>query len=800
MAYTQLPQDLKDDGLFCLWRFKPSVFQVMKDGVNQKSFDDREEAERFSASVPGSKVEEHRSKVPYSPMGGNAKSNDRNTFGSFSFTLSKLSGYDGIGLGLFDGICGIDIDNCIDENGEISELATDIVEKVASYSELSPSGRGIHIYFRSDFSYDTKKYYQKTTKVEMYLAGQTSRFLTVTGDKYGDCDVLRKVPDEDIRYVLDKYMKRKPGSVVPVSDGIQAWLMRDDKLRTLWNSKAPGAGHDESNRDLALCSKLSWYVNGDKAKIDELFRQSPYYKSKDENHVKKWEVRQDYREMTLAKAASNVSTVAPSYGDAVDANQYTYDDTGNAHRFVDMFGKDILYCFEEKKWFVWNSKYWQADVMNSVKSLVENMTQVMTDEAFAEYRKALNGSNDEKNAKSEFDMKMKNIHALRQKKGKENCLSEAQHLRPAVKDDFDRDPWKICCQNAIYDLRTGQPEPFDRSKMMTMVTAYPADMDHEPKMFIDFLHQILVGHEENYDYIHRLLGYAITGSMREDQVYFLYGNGNDGKSLLLDVVGTVIGEYAATAKTDLICANKYASSKQSETQLAQLWRKRFVTIEETDKNDRLAEKMVKTMASSAGRIVARHLYAEEFSYHFTGKIIAATNYKPYVTGTDKGIWRRIVAIPFDLSLPEGKEDKDLKDKLLKEAPQILGWLIKGAVEYCNKGLEKTESIKAFTDEYRVEQDVLAQWIREKCDTTDKNCHTSSMELYREYMIWRSNNGMQETTSTMFGRDMGKKFSKAIVDHVTVYFGIKIRQGTPDLSKSDLVKKVQEARERKGASA
>lgn len=785
MAYTDLPSKLKEDGLFCLWRFKPSVFQVMEGRKNLKSFDSEQEAHEFSLAHKGTIVEEHRSKVPYSPNGGMARSNDRNTFSSFTFTLSRLAGFDGIGIGMFDGFGGIDIDRCIDENGVLSDEADDILSHIDSYVEFSPSGRGLHIYFRTSFKYDTTKYYQKTDKVEMYLSGQTYRFLTVTGHPFGTPKEIREVPDSELQYVLDTYMKKSTSLPKELpQEGISQWLVADAKLHDLWYSKAPGAGADESNRDLALCSKLAWYTNGDKSEMDRLFRLSPYFRSKDKAHVEKWCHRTDYREMTLAKASTNVFT--GSVGTNVK-HTYTLDDTGNARLFADTYKNDVIYCAEAKKWLVWNGKYWQFDVTGSVKTLVESMTEDMRRETQEKFTQSPVGDS---SAKETYDAEMKNVKYLRSKRGKENCLSEAQHLMPCVKDDLDRDEWLICAQDGVYNLKTGEKMPHRRSYLMTQTTAYPVDMEHEPVKFIAFLKQILVGHEENYDYIHRLFGYAMTGSTREDQIYMLFGNGNDGKSLLLDIIGTVMGDYATTAKTDLICVNKYATSKQTETQLAVLWKKRFVTLEELDKDDRLSEKTVKTLASSAGKIVARHLYEEEFNYRFIGKLIIATNYKPEIRGTDKGIWRRIVTIPFGLSLKEDQVDKDLKSKLMTEAPQILGWLVKGAVEYLKEGLKKTESIKRTTEEYKVDMDTISQWVQERCETND-DAYSKSSDLFEDFAEWRKTNHLYDMSMTAFGREMSKKFKKSIVDHVVVYYGLKIRNTVPDMTKARFVRELDD---------
>ena len=153
MMLPALPGELTKDGLFCCWRYED------RDG--------------------------RKTKVPYCPITGRAaKSNDRNSFVSYKM-LSSAAAYDGIGIGIFNGICAIDLDDCVSDSGYYSETASEIVALMHSYTEYSPSGNGLHILFRAEgFQYDKKRYYimNHQTGIEVYVAGATSKYVTVTGN------------------------------------------------------------------------------------------------------------------------------------------------------------------------------------------------------------------------------------------------------------------------------------------------------------------------------------------------------------------------------------------------------------------------------------------------------------------------------------------------------------------------------------------------------------------------------------------------------------------------------------------
>lgn len=152
-----------------------------------------------------------KSKVPYNPVTGKrAKPNQLDTFKGFSSTVAAVSNYDGIGFLVSNGICVIDLDDCLDNSGNLKPIAQSVVDAFSGcYMELSSSGKGLHIFFMATgFAYDKTKYYINNRKmgIEVYVAGATNGFVTVTGNVFATGDVPGK-PDT-LQMILEKYMLR----------------------------------------------------------------------------------------------------------------------------------------------------------------------------------------------------------------------------------------------------------------------------------------------------------------------------------------------------------------------------------------------------------------------------------------------------------------------------------------------------------------------------------------------------------------------------------------------------------------
>ncbi len=246
-------------------------------------------------------------------------------------------------------------------------------------------------------------------------------------------------------------------------------------------------------------------------------------------------------------------------------------------------------------------------------------------------------------------------------------------------------------------------------------------------------------------FVQRAVGYSLTGDTREQALFLGYGHGANGKSVFLEVLTALLGEYAANASFDTFDAGR---RNESTNDLAALKGKRFVTVIESDEDRRLAEARVKAVTGQ-DLITCRFLYCEPFSYRPQFKLWMAMNHKPVISGTDNGIWRRIKLIPFTQTF-EGRADKTLATKLRAELPGILNWALEGLRAWQRDGLGTAAAVDSATKEYRRESDLVTQWLDE-CTEQDPSATLTTGTAIDSYTAWCKRNGYRAPTARGLGR-------------------------------------------------
>lgn len=270
MNYSTLPEEVKKSGLFCCWRME----------------------ERSGRTT----------KMPYNPMTGHrAKSNDPHSFTTFDVAAmeAESGGYSGIGIGMFHGVCAIDLDDCVTDAGYYTPMAAEIIELMHSYTETSPSGNGVHILFRAEgFRYDTSRYYimNHPKGIEVYVAGATSKYVTVTGERVNEYAYGER--SRELAQLLERYMLRSDSGVSCGRNGVNGvnpqngtkqeagmeWSDADllqkafscrngESFRRLWEGDSSGYP-SQSEADMALCRQLAFWTGRDGQRMDALFRRS----------------------------------------------------------------------------------------------------------------------------------------------------------------------------------------------------------------------------------------------------------------------------------------------------------------------------------------------------------------------------------------------------------------------------------------------------------------------------------------------------------------------------------------------
>jgi putative DNA primase/helicase len=301
---------------------------------------------------------------------------------------------------------------------------------------------------------------------------------------------------------------------------------------------------------------------------------------------------------------------------------------------------------------------------------------------------------------------------------------------------FDADPLLLNCSNGTVNLRSGSFQPHARTDFLTRIAPAVYVPGATSPTWSRFLDRIFDGNADLIAFVQRALGYSLTGDVSERAMFILYGAGRNGKSTLVETVARILGDYAATSSADMVSARK--GDPGIPVDLARLQGVRFTMASETGEYSRLDEARVKHI-TGGDRITARYLHRNPFEFDPAFKIWLSTNYQPTIRGVDEGIWDRIRLIPFTVRIPDSEVDRYLKDKLLREAPGILNWMIEGCLAWQQRGLDTVDSVVAATREYRASQDSVGGFLAESC-VMDAQSSIPVGELYAAYEEWAKASG------------------------------------------------------------
>jgi putative DNA primase/helicase len=257
-------------------------------------------------------------------------------------------------------------------------------------------------------------------------------------------------------------------------------------------------------------------------------------------------------------------------------------------------------------------------------------------------------------------------------------------------------------------------------------------------------------------------------------MYFCYGEGSNGKSVFLDTIKNVVGSYGLNTQPETVMTKKKDATELG-ADVARLKGARFVSTVETSEGSKLNESLIKQMTGEDD-LVARFLYGKPFEFKPEFKIWMATNHRPIIRGTDNGIWRRVKLIPFKATFSGSQVDKDLKNKLNKELSGILNWAIEGCIKWQTEEYTTPNSVQISTKEYRKEMDILEKFIDEVLEKKEPfhNARVKSLDLFKAYTAWAKEHKEYEMSSTIFGREMSKKFEKVRSNAGQMYLNIQIK--------------------------
>ncbi len=405
-------------------------------------------------------------------------------------------------------------------------------------------------------------------------------------------------------------------------------------------------------------------------------------------------------------------------------SNYALTDYGNAERFGSQHRQDVKYCSVWKSWLVWDGKVWKRDdSFQTYRLAVQTIRSIYT-EAASELDDATRTELARHGRNSESESRLRAMINL----------ARSQPEMAISPNNLDADKYLLNVENGTINLINGKLQ--DHSSLDRITKLAPVEYDESAKCerFKDFLHEIFEGDSELIDYLQRVIGYSLTGDTKEQELYILFGEGANGKSTFINTIMAMLGDYALQTSPETLLVR---SNDSANNDVARLQGARLVSAAEIDAGRRLSESLVKQI-TGGDVVTARRLYQEYFEFVPQAKIFLSTNHKPEIRGVDEGIWRRIRIIPFEVSIPAEKQNKDLSDQLKFELPGILNWAVEGCLEWQEHGLMTPEGILDASCSYRGEMDRLGPFL-ETCEISD-DAKCSAKELIDSYRQWASLQG------------------------------------------------------------
>jgi putative DNA primase/helicase len=607
----------------------------------------------------------------------------------------------------------------------------ELVRNFNSYTEISPSGKGLHIIIKGKLPAKGRR----KDGIEIY---DKARFFTVTGNRMADSPNTIADGGEAINSLYDKFFTPKVEDKKSIEKDIPA---DNEKIQTLFRGDYQDY-NSQSEADLALCQYLSMKFGNDADVIDKCFRESALFRPKwDEAH---YSDGQTYGQATVQKAiestfGNNHKKIKTST--STKRPEFNQTDIGNAERLVYRFGDKIRYCHLWKKWLIWDERRWCPDETTYIKELAKKTVRSI-------YQEAKDNEDDSKRQSlakhavaSESESRIRAMVSLAQS-------DTSVAISP---DDFDQDKFLFNCLSGTINLKTGNISPHRKEDYITKIAKVYFDPTARCPQWQNFLNRIMDNNKNLIEFLKRAVGYSLTGDISEQCLFIFFGSGANGKSTFLNTINMITGDYGQQTTTETLHVKKPGAISND---LARLKDARFVTASEAESGQQFAESLIKQMTGEV-MISARFLYQELFDFEQTYKIFLGTNHKPVIKGTDNAIWRRIKLIPFEVTIPEYEMDRNLLNKLKDEHSGILAWAVNGCLEWQKKGLGIPEEVSEATAEYRDEMDSVSSFIHECC-IEGNGYHVLSRDLYIEYMKWCDENGDPPLNKNAFGRQLSEK--------------------------------------------
>lgn len=705
---------------------------------------------------------EKTTKVPYQVNNPSihASSTNPDTWGSFSNALKVLETGMVSGIGFVfsasDNYVGIDLDSVRDD-GVTTKKAWDIINSINSYTEVSPSGNGVHIIAKTTEEINAG---YKGDGLEIY---DRSRYFTVTGDVetlFGDEERPDDIRDatKEIKALLKK-VRLESLKEESQEDAYIDWVNTRAEKGGRYDASARVAGSI-----LARTSESAWetigfpaYVNWCKTMTD------PNLWEEDEREARKtWEnIKKKHLANNLYSRPTegDENAQGPTPLEQVDSvNEFS--DLANVLRIVRDYGHEFRYANygDSGKWMRWDGKSWVSDLTVTgyfAQKLSISLRREYTPELAKLGKKdeksfALDLNNDKQGDKGRA-AKIKKFIMSSESASRINALPKLLQPRLSVAgESFDAIDHKITVNNGTLNLNTFELEDFNPENLLTKLIPTDYKKDAQCPTWEMFMSAVCCGDKDLVNYLQKVFGYSITASVAEQKLWLLYGEkGANGKSTMMNVIKTVLGrDIASTAPNGLLLEKKF---DEHPTFLMSIKGKRLIDIEETPLKGRLNVNLLKQL-TGGDEIQARSMRQDFTVFRSEAKFMFVTNYRPSVDDMGKALWRRLRVVEFKAVFDGQNEIKDYHLELLKEKEGILRWIVDGLKKYKNEGLKEPEAVLNATRGYQNDSDSVGAFVRDFC-IVDNDKKVPLKVLYEAYEVFCEEDGIDPVHYRSFSKNL-----------------------------------------------
>ena len=476
-----------------------------------------------------------------------------------------------------------------------------------------------------------------------------------------------------------------------------------------------------------------------------------------------------------------------------EAAQFPLNDIGNGRRFALYSGEDVM-SVPRVCWFVWDGTVWAKDDDGlTVRGLAQKISGRMEYEiahlAYSDWQlKQLAEEDGVKRRKSELDAiktadrtpeQVAEIEALRarlddiggiRERFRDAKTAHRRHARATGNktridamlgeatvdlscefESLDADPLAVNTSAGVLRFSVDRPgdgasatanvrlDAHSRDDLLTKCMPVAHDEGATAKLFDGFMRRIQPDAAMR-GFLQRWFGLSMTALTGDQKLVFLYGHGANGKSVLVELMARMLGDYAATAKIESLTGQNRRGGSDATPDLVPLMGARMVRAAEPEQGERMKEGIIKELTGGEP-ILVRALHSDFIEVAPKFKLTISGNHKPEIRGTDDGIWRRVLLAPFDVQIPEAERDLNFGAKLWEERAGILNWMVAGLIDYLEGGLQPPEAIVAATQMYREESDPVGSFLSECAEVSGGEADfTPSKELVQAFHFWLEERG------------------------------------------------------------